>query len=197
MGVRIKMKKIIMVSGLKRSGKDYISNIIKNELTKKGYTVDIFAFAKPIKDIITKTLNISLDELDLYKNEKSPISINGTICTDMRKVLQDFGEVMKDTFGKDVWVKAMLNNINNSKADIIIISDFRFLIEYESLKSLDHNITTINVLDFNLKLDDAHPSERELIDNDFKYDICLDNTAKNDNIVDHVKSLIRTIFKHI
>ena len=191
------MKKIIMVSGLKRSGKDYISNIIKNELIKEGYTVDIFAFAKPIKDILTKTLNISLDELDTYKNEKTPIVIDDIEHTNMRNVLQDFGKVMKNTFGKDVWSKAMIENINNSKADIIIISDFRFLIEYESLKSLDCDIITVNVLDFNLKLDDSHPSEKELIDNNFKYDACLDNTAKNDDIVNHVKLLIRTFFKHI
>lgn len=166
-------KSIIQISGLKRSGKDFVAKLMKEIIEENKGTVEILSFAEPIKEIICTMLSIEPEYLDDIKNNKNNICVskdgNIDFMTDARNMIMHFGnEAMKPIFGEDVWVKLMLKRINESEAEVIIIPDFRFNIEHleNALTVLIHNDSIIN--------DTTHASENELAN--FEFDIVLNNT---------------------
>jgi len=173
-------KMIILINGKKRSGKDHFAKLLSNELHKLHKTTEIMSFADPIKEIIACTLGINIKELDIYKNNEN---YTAAICREfnfasikhvksIRTVIQTFGtEAMQNVFGKDVWVNKLYERSKKSKADVIIVPDFRFL--HEKISQF-----TINIIDNNIKSEDSHASENSLDDFDFKY--VIDNTGHPD-----------------
>ena len=72
---KIDSKKIILVAGKKRSGKDTFLNTAKEYVEANGINSDSFAFADPMKTILSSMLSISKDTLDEYKNNTGKYSI--------------------------------------------------------------------------------------------------------------------------
>lgn len=176
---------IIMVSGFKRSGKDFISNYIS-----KSFPVSkVFSFAEPLKDIVATTMNMGLNTLDEYKNNSESLFIHrddgyAEKITDFRQILQRFGtEAMKKHFGDDVWVDLAIKKLE----DINIISDWRFKTEYEAMRKVG-DVITIRVEDLNIKPDD-HISEHDL--DDFTFDFKIDNSAKDDTFLISLRRFLR------
>ena len=172
-------KVIIQVGGFKRSGKDTISKMIANHYQSKGKLVDIFHYADPLKQIAASIFDISLEQLDEFKNSKKELWSfnnydNAYKVTDFREILMKIGnEAIKPVFGSDVWQKIMLEKIEKSEADIIIIPDFRFAVEHIP------NAVTIRINNSDIINDTDHPSETELID--FDFDMSIDNTNYSQN----------------
>lgn len=162
--------KFILVSGKKRSGKDFFSNLLKKEFNKLGFSVQVIAFADPIKDIISRTLGISRETLDYYKNDQTPIYIGEVLVSNARSILQSFGtDAMKCHFGDNVWVDLLMARAKQSNADYVIVPDFRFPEEYLT------GAITIRVQNNDLPNDDSHRSENSL--DDFNFNYVLDNTG--------------------
>ena len=169
---------LILVNGKKRSGKDYFAQILKGELAKVGKTADVMSFAGPIKEIIAETFDISLQDLDDYKNQARACGISHSKMdgyefeklTDFRLILQKFGtEAMKKFFGEDVWVKLLAERAFKSTADFIIVPDFRFLTEDVP------GAITVKIKNANFdNSKDLHRSETELDNFTFMY--TFDNT---------------------
>lgn len=170
------MLKKILISGKKRSGKDWTAAAIKSELETLGYSVDIIAFAEPMKDIIATTLGITPDELEQFKNNTKQFSCSvienydhsTEHTTDFRKILQQFGnEAMKKYFGPTVWRDIAVNRINESTADYVIVSDFRMPEEYlpDSISIKIHSEASST---------DSHSSETAL--DNWKFNFTLNNT---------------------
>lgn len=188
------MTKVVLINGKKRSGKNHLAELLSSELNDKGYSTEIMAFADPIKDIIGMALDISSEELDMYKNNDEHLGINevGTyndefqFLVSFRVLLQKFGtEAMKKYFGEDVWVNILKTRAQNSDADVVLVPDFRFL--SESISDL-----SINIFNNNLVEHDSHRSENEL--NDFKFSKYVDNTGKPD-LTEKVKELAKWIIE--
>lgn len=187
--------KIIMIAGLKRSGKDYIANLIKTELESQGNKVTIASFATPLKQIIANTLEISLEDLETYKNGEDNYQCQTIdITTDkrlhsisVRKILQNFGtEAMKPIFGKNVWGNLMADKINNSKStDYFIIPDYRFDPEFEYLSQQGHNINTLLVIGPTTNIKDNHSSE-SLPTKPFDY--VINNKAQDSSVNEIIKT---------
>lgn len=175
----IRDKVIIQIGGFKRSGKDTISKMIANHYQSKGKLVDIFHYADPLKQIASSIFDISLEQLDEFKNNKTELYRFNTYeepckVTDFREILMKIGnEAIKPVFGSDVWQKIMLEKIEKSEADIIIIPDFRFAVEHIP------NAVTIRINNSDIINDTDHPSETELID--FDFDMSIDNTNYSQN----------------
>ena len=171
----IRDKVIIQIGGFKRSGKDTISKMIANHYQSKGKLVDILHYADPLKQIAASIFNISLEQLDEFKNNKTELWRfddfgDAYKVTDFREVLMKIGnEAIKPAFGNDVWQKIMWEKIEKSEADIIIIPDFRFTVEHIP------NAVTIRIINDDIVNDTDHPSETELID--FDFDMSIDNTS--------------------
>lgn len=168
---------VILVSGYKRSGKDTTAKMIKEIIEENSsQKVEIMSFAEPLKFIAKTIFGISDEELDNFKNDKEGIYyLSGhrhyKLLTDFRQVLTKVGsDALKPIFGDDVWVKVIKEKMLKSDADVIIIPDFRFLVE-NSFK----NSVTIRINNDDIINDSTHTSETEL--DNFVFDYYLDNTG--------------------
>lgn len=160
------MRKIILINGKKRAGKDYVAKILKEKLGN----CEIFHYADALKQIISETFEISLEELENFKNENVEITFNDKRTT-FRRILQCFAtEAIKPVFGNNIWKRIVLEKIKETNAEYIIIPDFRFPEEYIE------SSYTVKVLGGEQL--DSHISEHAL--NNFKFDYIIDNTKKED-----------------
>lgn len=183
--------KYVMINGKQRCGKSYISVLIRNEILKKNPDTKILitGFADKVKEILATTFKCNIDDIDLYKNNPNKYRLQ--ICDiqsqhqsyqkiikdfSLREIIQQFAtDAMQTIFGNDVWCDMI--KIDNLY-DYIIISDFRFLHEYENIKQNGNQIITIKIINNNITQQHisgiTHISENDL--ENFKFDYIFDNT---------------------
>jgi len=176
---------VIQLLGLARAGKDFTAQSLKDCYVSKGYTVEIKSYAAPMKRIAAALFGISLEQLDDFKNRSSDVSIevydNRNILdrttpsfqleSNFRTFLQRLGnEATKSEFGNSVWADLMATHIEQSDADIIILSDCRFFTEVNAFPEA----TYVRVINHALAPPMQHPSELELLD--YPANFTLDNT---------------------
>lgn len=186
-----------MFNGLKRSGKDTCSKLLQ-EILKEDFDLDfqILAFAKPMKNILSKSFGITLGELEQLKNVEDSIYFHNKEL-DFRKFIEEFGQAVKEEMGQDIWARITWGKVEESieSLDIgCIISDFRFPIEYPNYR--DFNIVTIKVDNDNI-LCSGSVAETSL--GDFKFDYHIQNHIKWGNegeemeVVEDLKEQIRYV----
>ena len=165
---------VILVSGKKRSGKNFVGNLIKEYLESKNFKVKTMAYADSLKDIICKSLDLQLEDLEKLKNDRVKIYagitnenygkalVNYVEISDFRLLLQKFAtEGMRATFGEDVWVKAMKKKLKALKDyDYVVITDWRFKIEAKLPEK--YNVIKVRVDSDQADFNDSHRSETEL-----------------------------------
>jgi len=173
--------KVILIAGKKRSGKDTFADMLSKEFEALGKTVEISKFADPMKRILAVTLGVTEEQLEDMKNNSQYAH---------RKYLQRFGsEGMKPYFGDDVWVKLMNKKIDRSDADIFLIPDFRFPIEFANLIKLPF---TVNIVNKNLNVDlNPHISERAL--EEFTFSTEIDNSSTLSDLQKSAKTFAKKI----
>ena len=142
------MYNIIAICGAKRSGKDVLAKYLINK-----YKYEKLSFAEPLKKAVKELFNfndiqVGIDEDNGMGNEKDIIDERWGITP--RKALQFFGteimqykmnELIPNTnrgFFADILVSRIIPNKK------YVISDLRFLHEYEKIKEL--NIIIIKVI---------------------------------------------------
>ena len=172
---------IIQLLGFARAGKDWTASQFKAYFESQGKSVEIMSYAAPMKRIAATLFDITLEQLDNYKNHpleyviditqlsefKVPVDIHNT---DFRRFLQLLGnDAIKPIFGDDVWAKLAKANIDKSTADVIIIPDCRFSVELNEVGG-----TTVRIVNNSLPPPMNHPSELELLNYVTHYS--LDNT---------------------
>ena len=172
---------VIQLLGFARSGKDWTASQLKAYFESQGKSVEIMSYAAPMKRIAATLFDITLEQLDNYKNHpleyviditqlsefKVPVDIHNT---NFRRFLQLLGnEAIKPIFGDDVWAKLAKANIAKSTADVIIIPDCRFTVELNEVGG-----TTVRIVNNSLPPPMNHPSELELLNYVTHYS--LDNT---------------------
>lgn len=94
----------------------------------------------------------------------------------IRQIMQLFGtEIMRNTIDDKIWINCVLNRANNQN---IIISDLRFITEYEEVKKRDGVVIYVD----RGYTPGSHKSESEVIEllNQNKFDFIIDN--KNINL---------------
>lgn len=171
------------------------------------------AFADPLKKMLSDLLNISLDKFYIREfKEGCIINIStlegswlGEKLSDskfnklvkqldpsltesnlsLRQLLQYFGtEIMQKYFGKRVWINSTMQN----RSEYTIISDLRFIEEYNAVKEKKGIIIYVNRPNYEFG---QHASEREmkeLLEND-KYDLVIDNNGSIEDLFNQVKEL--------
>ena len=172
---------VIQLLGFARAGKDWTAAQLKAYFESQGKSVEIMSYAAPMKRIAATLFDITLEQLDNYKNHpleyviditqlsefKVPVDIHNT---NFRRFLQLLGnDAIKPEFGDDVWAKLAKANIDKSTADIIIIPDCRFAVELNEVGG-----TTVRIVNNSLPPPMNHPSELELLNYVTHYS--LDNT---------------------
>jgi len=180
------MSKLIGIMGLKGSGKDTVARCTiyadgGSQTWKK------MAFADTLKDAVSDLFgwDRKLIEGDSNDSREWREKVDSYWERELnipnfspRKALQLIGtEVIRDSFNKDFWVKALKKKIINSTCHVIV-TDVRFPNEYNMIKSLGGKIVQVirgdlpewweNAVAFNQGkcdgslLKDIHPSEYSL-----------------------------------
>ena len=146
--------RIIGLVGRRGVGKNFVADRIEEAVGRKH--IEKAAFADPIKRFAIDVLG--LDEKLVYGNDldkshcthykwedmpaylfAGPIQKNrdrnkGEYLT-IRDILQIVGtEFGRDIWGGDIWIRAMENRLNKSKASIFLITDVRFPNEAEAIR---------------------------------------------------------------
>jgi hypothetical protein len=197
------MSNIIAICGAKRSGKDVLAkHIVANRGFKK------LSFAEPLKKAVRELFNftdiqVGIDEENAMGDEKDIIDERWGISP--RKALQFFGtEIMQHNIGglipntnrgflADILLSHISGDSGNScdacdvcdSRDGYVISDMRFLHEYNKLKSsakvrslivIKINRPSINIPD---DKGDTHISEKEYLDIPYDVEIVNDGTISD------------------
>lgn len=173
------MKTIFLFSGKAQSGKDYVSNKLKESLESKGFKVKKLAFADLLKDYLSTLLNISVEELERMKLEEKPFTANGL---SIRQLMQRMGtELFREKIDDMYWVRQTGKIIGTTDYDYYIISDRRFPNEFnvinyacENDKRNTYSIVTVRMLNNDVIESSNHISENLLDSVDS--DITIDNT---------------------
>lgn len=142
----------IAICGKANSGKDTVSNMICNQIKKSlsnDQTTVILSFADPIKQMI-QLMYPQIDRKYLfgessYRNKIISGSFKNNQPLTIRQLLQDLGEGCK-VYNHKIWVDVLhdrCQKFEDEGYNAIIVSDLRFLIEYEYL--LQHDFYFIKV----------------------------------------------------
>ena len=121
--------KMIIGLGYKAgAGKDEFAKIL---VLHHGFAQ--IGFADKLKQICTDMFN--WEEWWCY-NAEGKAKVCPVTGKTVREVLQLFGEMMRQTFGRDIWIKIVDNEIQRMDDERIVISDVRYLNEFEYVKKV-------------------------------------------------------------
>ena len=197
------MSNIIAICGAKRSGKDVLA---KHLVATRGFKK--LSFAEPLKKVVKELFNfndiqVGIDEENAVGDEKEIIDERWGISP--RKALQFFGtEIMQHAIdelipntNKGFLADILLSRISGNSCDSYVISDMRFLHEYNKLKSMTKVrkagsliVVKISRPAVNISevaggtggVRDAHISENEYID--IPYDVEIINDGAISDLTD-------------
>jgi len=144
--------RIIGLSGLKGAGKNHLATLLQNRLMRDGLSVEITAFANPLKEVAISGFGIPRELAygdqaakeqysewhweDLsghitgnYPDKRGPMTV--------REVLQLIGtDLVRDRWSMDTWIRMAKTNIRNSTADLMIFADARFPNEIRTIREI-------------------------------------------------------------
>lgn len=159
------MNEIILVFGVKGSGKDYFVENYKKVFEKLPIAnackeqIVVLKFAAPLTTLVSDMYGIDLSDTLLYEQWK----------VENRHLLQNAGSSLKNIFGKDIfgkYVEAQVRkylSINKDKFTTFIITDLRFLDELQPillLSEIQIRFYFTNYRSPKYSLDDSHESEK-------------------------------------
>jgi|TARA_B110000240_G_scaffold191134_1_gene233341 hypothetical protein len=187
-----KLPQIILLSGLKRSGKDTVANYIQKTINYKHIKI-----SSKMKECIKLLFNLNDDDLE----DKKEI-INDTWSISTRKIMQFVGtdifqfkiqELLPD-IGRSFWIKSLINdeynNITNLYNYNIVISDLRFLHEMNEIKKLNIPFIHIRIINPSLCYEvDTHISENEFYQIPYDYEIINDSSLEK--LYSNINNLIK------
>ena len=148
---------IIAVCGYKGSGKDTIAKYLEEK-----YDYTHIKITKPLKDCVQNLFNLTEEQI-----EKNKEQIDKRYGVSPRQLYQFFGtEIMQyqiqqiiPTMSKKFWINRFIDEYFNKTNVKYIISDLRFLHEYEELKK--YNCEFWLVESNHVITNDKHISENE------------------------------------
>lgn len=179
---------IIALCGYKSSGKDFVANYI----TKK-YNYRHEKISKKLKNTIQMLFDLTDDQIEGTQKEM----IDEKWGVSPRKLMQFIGtdvfqyklpEILPDC-NRTFWIKSMCNEIKEKKCENIVISDLRFVHEYEYFKEhmVNYNIVIVEIVNNKIFKNDTHISESEfdMIPKDY-----VVNNELNDNICKEIDAIL-------
>ena len=191
------MSNIIAICGAKRSGKDVLAKYL---VATRGFKK--LSFAEPLKKAVRELFNfndiqVGIDEENAIGDEKEIIDERWGISP--RKALQFFGtEIMQHSINELIpntnrgfLADILLSRISCDSCDSYVISDMRFLHEYNKLKSsakirsliiVKISRPSINIVEEAGGVRDTHISENEYID--IPYDVEIINDGAISDLTD-------------
>lgn len=128
-------KLIVGINGLAQHGKDTTAAFLQNYLKICGYSCDIIAFAKPIKEMCKYVFDMTEEDVNTSAGKKRVIPTGYGLTS--RQIQQKLGtEAFRDVFSYDIWTDFFARSAAKSEADVIAIPDMRFDNEIDFVKAL-------------------------------------------------------------
>lgn len=175
---------IIGLSGPKGCGKDTIYKVIKTLCDCHK-----IAFADPIRDMTSKILNISDNDIDVFKRTEVTLSFGDKVIkTQGRHIYREIGMCMR-SFDCNQFINYVRNTINSDKESLWIITDVRFQNEVDFIHSQNGKIILIEREGYEY---DNHPSEQMITQYDYK----ISNTTIS-KLTEDLKPILRDILGNI
>jgi phosphomevalonate kinase len=186
------MKVIVLISGKRKSGKNFFANNLARLLPKDSYA--LMAFADVAKLRVAQTYGLDYQRL-LHDNDYKE---------EHRQTLIAYAEAKKTFHGEHVWAEEILTQINDSRATYMIVTDWRFNVELEYLKAhCEWPIITVRI---SVPLQkwmrrgaiyqqtvDEHPSETEL--DDFVFDLECSSDAGDALLLKKILDILKPVFE--
>lgn len=178
---------VLGVCGTKMSGKDTLADMfVQKDCFKKSQ------IAKPLKEICKSLFHLDEDQV----NSKNKDIIDERYGTTPREILQFFGTHMMQfeiqkvlNCGRNFWVNDFIGR--HTGIENIIISDMRFIHEYEALKDkYKDNFKVIHVIR-DTGIIDNHISETEW------RDIPADYIVENNRSINDLKIQFEAIYNSL
>ena len=180
----MQLPRIIGICGRKRCGKDTVAEFLSREY---GYS------NKKISQDLKKVIQLLFGFTDDQIESDAKDAMDEKWCVTPRRTMQFFGtEIMQykiqeilPNIGKRFWIESFVKkHINNEHQ--IVISDLRFLHEYEELKK--HNVFIIKVeRTLAETASDEHISEMEYLK--IPVDACIGNNGTIEDLYEKIRSL--------
>ena len=163
--------KLYVIGGLAKTGKTTFGEYLREELKDYGYKPCVMRITEP-----------------LYSYARNYFNWNGNEDDKPREFLQKMGiEVIREKMGKkDFLLHRLYDDIEilNNFFDVFIITDARFVHEFEDLKRHFEDVVTIKLVrkNFNAELSEEeanHITEKE-IDDYQHFDYVIENRSLDD-----------------
>lgn len=182
-------KQIFGFLGVAGAGKDTSALILRQELEKKGLTIDEFAFATPLKTSLADLFDIKLSDFHERPTKDTKI-VYGDKWTP-RQLMCWFSKVCKSEFGDMFWVDKVERLILNSKADCVIVTDIRYPNEGAMLEKHGAVIAYVDRIKvLGPVAHDADPSEKAVHETLMSLEtnpIYLNNNGTIDDLTDQIR----------
>lgn len=177
---------------IEKMSKEHIIDEITEHLELKeparyGLCPRRVAFAGRLKQCAAMILGETLETFESEEGKNSPNKLglpdsDGSIMTN-RKFLQLFGTEVGRQINKDIWVKSLIADHENSQLNghrvDWIVTDVRFPNEADAIKEAGGVLIRVNK---NSEVVDEHPSEIAL-DNYDKFDYIINNKGSLEDLV--------------
>lgn len=183
------MKRVIIAfTGFKRVGKDTCCHFVSNQ-----YNFSHRKISQKLKSVCKLLFNLKDEDFEQNKE-----LINELWNTTPRKIMQFVGTEMFQykiqelipNIDKTFWIKHFEIDYLCGKDDNIVISDLRFLHEYELLKK--YGVIVIRIENDRVPMDsNEHISDREYLK--IPYDYIIKNDGRLSNLYKKVDSIITHI----
>lgn len=170
---------VVAICGKRRCGKDTIANYLQN-----NYNFEHIKISSKLKNVIKILFNFNDNQME--SDEKELIDEKWNVSP--RQVMQFIGtdimqyEIQKllPNVNRSFWIKSLIEEYKNTNKNLVI-SDLRFLHEYEELKKVSNKIYIIKVerkCSHDLSSTDTHSSETEMIN--IPCDFIINNSKISD-----------------
>lgn len=164
---------VVALFGLPRVGKDTFADSIL-----KYYDVDLYSFAQPFKKALSTIFQWPISSFDEdSKDDVDPFwgvskrQMLEYIGTDIfRKDMLEKFPVYKEKIGNSIWVKSFEKFLE--KHDDVIVTDLRYQIEYDFLKSIHATIIKVERPFFSADVSKAYDTAG------FEFDYSIQNDVE-------------------
>ena len=186
---------IIALCGYKGSGKDTVANYLVDKYNYKHYKI-----SDKLKEIIKILFDLSDNDLEEKKEE-----VNDKWNTTPRRLMQFIGtdmfqyklQELLPNINRDFWIKSLftedlMNKINNENYKIVI-SDLRFLHEYEIISNLYVSYSILKVKNNRIEQNDTHISENEF--NQININGIIQNDSNLETLYNNIDNIIFNMMK--
>lgn len=173
---------IIAISGKFQSGKDTFTDILMEELDKRGYAFVKRSFADKLKRIVLLLCDL---DISYYDRKEYYVEMFGMTLGQLYQIVGT--ECFRNHLDTETWVKALLGTY--TPENNWIITDCRFKNEANAIKHIpdSHIIRIERPYAHHGSRDPSHASEIDL--DDYPFDI----TIYNDKDLDHLRERARII----